>query len=323
MSDTVDHRIIEREEAAFAKADAAFLRIKTGKHLEDWLDIGEALVALQDRAMRVSGSKNGPYGPRYTRAYAELKDAHEWAHKFDATTISHTIWLHNHSTDVMRWLRSGEVSDKERERWTHPKVLRAHYERYQNPPETKVRPPSPVARQSAANIELQDEVDRQAATIAGLRREAEQANLLFDMDGTDDQLADAIATFLGERLDGVYAALSRARQPAPAPRKRVGRPPKAKPEVAAEQIGQDMQRIRNAMADTAAEQSPRVTETEVVRQEHERGAYFQVRALTNTGHTYWLAANSLWAGSMDDAATYDTRKQAEEALSRWRKAGAR
>jgi len=47
--------------------------------------------------------------------------------KVDKATRSNAIWLFDNSDNVLAWLAT--LSQKERDQWTHPEVIRRHYEK--------------------------------------------------------------------------------------------------------------------------------------------------------------------------------------------------
>src|SRR4051794_18188431 len=99
--------------------------------------------------MRLSFS-NGPFGRAYTSAYATLKASHAWAGHYDAGTVSHSIWLHEHAADVIRWRDT--LSAKQRQDWVTPKVVHQHFERMTKP---KVEDEPAI---SSPRLEMQDQI---------------------------------------------------------------------------------------------------------------------------------------------------------------------
>jgi hypothetical protein len=199
-----DSRIEAREEASFAKAAAVAEPLKAGKSFFDWLDLGDGLAALRDRAMRQSCS-NSPFGKGYTQRYAALKAEHPWAGIFDPGTISNAIWVHENRSDVTRWRDT--LSSKQRQEWITPKVVRQHYEKAHKIAEAKkdgVEALSPMAKQRAAIIELEEENTRLKREAA--RRQAEGS--LFDL--KRDSIESIVDVVAGSVALGRFESLQRA-----------------------------------------------------------------------------------------------------------------
>jgi hypothetical protein len=94
--------------------------------VERWISAGAAWKALQQGAMYRSGS-NSPVGRRYNQIHATLVHAWPQLAKVDKATRSNAIWLFDNAESVLAWLAT--LTQKERDRWTHPAVIRRHFER--------------------------------------------------------------------------------------------------------------------------------------------------------------------------------------------------
>jgi len=127
---------VAREAIEIGEQALTDLRENTVPH---WILAGAAWKALQNVALHRSGS-NSPSGQRYNRVYAILVYAWPQLAKVDKATRSNAIWLFDNSDNVLAWLAT--LSQKERDQWTHPAVIRRHYEkRHPNLLPDKTPPP--------------------------------------------------------------------------------------------------------------------------------------------------------------------------------------
>ena len=127
---------VAREAIEIGEQALTDLRENTVPH---WILAGAAWKALQNVALHRSGS-NSPSGQRYNRVYAILVYAWPQLAKVDKATRSNAIWLFDNSDNVLAWLAT--LSQKERDQWTHPAVIRRHYEK-RHPNLLPDKPPPP------------------------------------------------------------------------------------------------------------------------------------------------------------------------------------
>jgi hypothetical protein len=126
---------IAREAIQIGAQALADLREHT---VERWLSAGAALTCLRNVSLAHSGG-NAPAGKRYNQIYAGLSHAWPKLARVDKATRSNAIWLFENSDFVLPWLAT--LSQKERDRWTHPAVIRRHYKKRHPDP----LPDKPVA----------------------------------------------------------------------------------------------------------------------------------------------------------------------------------
>jgi hypothetical protein len=91
-----------------------------------WLSVGGALLALQNVTLARSGANNTA-SPRYRRAYGVLSYAWPQLAKLDKSTRSNAIWLFSNQDNVLAWIVT--LPQKQKDKWTHPSVIRRHYEK--------------------------------------------------------------------------------------------------------------------------------------------------------------------------------------------------
>jgi len=233
----IGEEISERVQAESCSDDAEklFKRIekKRAALWGEYMQLAELLGRLSVHAMHLSGA-NGRSGKGYSLEMSRLLErrAPKLGNKKYEVLRAALLNIHENREDVELWRRSW--TESQQQTWISPITVWRQYKEARKPKdEAAPKAPSPMARASAAVIDLQDEVDRQAKIIAQQRREVEQANLMFDMNGSDEQLADAFAIYLGERFDGVFQAMEQRR--AGSARRGRGRPAgvKNKPKVSA------------------------------------------------------------------------------------------
>jgi hypothetical protein len=152
----VAREVIERGETALKTVRCS---------LDQWVAVGAGLKTLQQAAMYRAGT-NQPLGARYVRAYQIL--SHPWPELvgIDPATRRNAIWLFDNEDLVKAWLTT--LTQRRRDRWTHPATIRRHYEgRYPAPPYTapkhKRRPQqrhtrpqerNPLGERSRADLEV-------------------------------------------------------------------------------------------------------------------------------------------------------------------------
>jgi hypothetical protein len=127
VTTTASDRMLRHEEDAFTAAAAADERMHdhAKKTFADWLLISLGLQHLQQRAMREAGT-NTPYGPRYTKTYARLKEVHPWASHYDKTATSHCVWLAENIGPVTRWREA--LGDHQKKLWVTPRAVKERYQ---------------------------------------------------------------------------------------------------------------------------------------------------------------------------------------------------
>ena len=76
--------------------------------------------------MHLSNSSQ-PVGRRYAEAYRRLEQPWPNLAKIDKVTRNHALWLFENREEVLAWYNSERVSQRERDQWNHPTVIRRHY----------------------------------------------------------------------------------------------------------------------------------------------------------------------------------------------------
>ena len=137
LDPTFDDSLSSVARAAVERGETALRELRS-RSLADWVAAGAAWKTLQLAAMHRSNS-NAPAGRRYNLAYAIL--GHPWPElaKIDKKSRADAIWLFEAEDEVRFWLAT--LPQNQRDRWTHPTVIRRNYEK-QRP---VLEPPSPTS----------------------------------------------------------------------------------------------------------------------------------------------------------------------------------
>ena len=91
-----------------------------------WYLVGGACFMLRNVSLARSGA-NAPTGARYRRVYNVLVNSWPELAKLHKGVRSDSIWLFENREPVLAWLKT--LPQKDCDRWTHPSVIRRHYER--------------------------------------------------------------------------------------------------------------------------------------------------------------------------------------------------
>jgi hypothetical protein len=108
---------------------AAFRRVRSGAHREDWLRIGRSLNALQHAAMAAAGTTE-PIGTRYNechRHYARKLHATDMLIGLDKPTKAHAMWLARNWPTIEVWLI--KLTEDRRNKLNNPTTIRRHFDK--------------------------------------------------------------------------------------------------------------------------------------------------------------------------------------------------
>ena len=155
-------KMLRQEEDAFTEAAAADERMHdhARKTFADWLLISQGLQRLQQRAMREAGT-NTPFGARYTKTYARLKEVHPWAAHYDKVATAHCVWLADNIGPVVRWRDA--LGDHQKKLWVTPRAVKERYQQAMRSVHTSKpadAPPTPLQLLRDQMTRLQEENDR-------------------------------------------------------------------------------------------------------------------------------------------------------------------
>src|SRR4051794_32738286 len=81
---------------------AAIMRINRHEAFKDWLQVGEALNAMQTAAMRLAHT-NQPVGPPYRAAWKTIAAQVPNLVNIHKTTRSHAVWMANQREAIEEW----------------------------------------------------------------------------------------------------------------------------------------------------------------------------------------------------------------------------
>jgi hypothetical protein len=169
----------------------AIRRIRQHEDYTHWVQVGRALLRLQEEAMHLSGA-NSPQGRGYTAMRADLGSRVPDLDSINKTTRAHSVWLAQNFGAVEKWRAT--LATNVREMLNHPTALRRRYDAaHAMPHGGKPTPPlTPSQRTQSEIVRLQDELDTAKAELRKAHRG--QDNLTEGRDWTWQDSAEDIAT---------------------------------------------------------------------------------------------------------------------------------
>jgi hypothetical protein len=169
--------------------------LKRGESVDQWRDVGRALLTLQAEAMSVADT-NQPIGRNYNAAWQSLAMHVPHLRDLDKATRSHAMWLAAQWEQVEVWRAT--LAQNERLETNHPSVIRRKYDRTHKAPSN----PGDAGTKTSKRIELQDQIIRLQDENDALKKR-NKGVLLMPNDGPDvaaDKIADEHNADWMERL---------------------------------------------------------------------------------------------------------------------------
>jgi hypothetical protein len=134
----------------------AIRRINQHEDFRDWLQVGQALQAMQLAAQKLSGH-NATAGRAYNMAYKVIAAQVPDLAAINPTTRSHAIWLAANRESICAWHQ--RLPSNIRQQVNHPSTCKRRYERDTKPPSEKKPGASPTAKRDEAIRQLSEEND--------------------------------------------------------------------------------------------------------------------------------------------------------------------
>jgi len=194
----------------------AIRRIREHEDYTRWVQVGRALLRLQEEALYLTRS-NAPHGRAYTRMRAELGRRVPDLERVHNTSKAHAVWLAKNYEAVETWRAT--LAANQREQLNHPSVLKRRFEAATTIA-TAARPAADKTAIIAAQEERIDALERQTSKVAG-----DQFNLKADPPRMIariliEEISITRAEGLVRALTAQLKAVKRAAAQAPAPRRK-------------------------------------------------------------------------------------------------------
>jgi hypothetical protein len=150
------------------RAEKAVAGLSRGNRFEDWIDIGEGLLAGRERAMQRAGATK-PYGQKYKAELADWRDRNPWTQdrRLKHPAGVNAIWVVENIAAIEAWRAT--LPDDERDAYNHPSTIRKEFTRAQQPAgarprRTRSAPGTPSGnRKRIADLEAQLKAARDLA----------------------------------------------------------------------------------------------------------------------------------------------------------------
>jgi hypothetical protein len=159
---------IKARERRAAKAVAG---LSQGNRFDDWVAIGEGLLAGREWAMQKAGVAT-PYGQHYNAELTDWRARNAWSQdpRLKHPTGVNAIWVVENLVAIEAWRRS--LSDDERDGYNHPSTIRREFAKAQKGGGSG-RAPSPSGNRSRI-ADLEAQLKQAQDMVAALRQAFDQ-----------------------------------------------------------------------------------------------------------------------------------------------------
>jgi hypothetical protein len=187
-----------------------------------WVQVGRALLRLQEEAMHLSGS-NSPQGRGYTAIRAELGGRVPDLDAIDKASKAHAVWLAKNFDAVEKWRATLAVNL--RDQLNHPGSIKRRYDATHGEArgsDAAAKPLSPAARKDAEIVRLQEALDDANTKIRRLERSEGDLLLISRKDSPEDILS-VLENEIPTKAARLAALLLNRQKPTAPPAKKVRR----------------------------------------------------------------------------------------------------
>jgi len=161
----------DEQRAKIDLGNEAFRRLKRGETIERWREVGEALVELQQAALR-QAKTNNKASKAYRDAWALLIDQHAPdLRDVDPGARSHAVWMVTNWHVVKPWLDT--LAANVRLDLNHPRSVHRKYDATHKPPPPDEGPDTPSAR-----VKLQEQIVKLQEENDALRGRAGKGSII-------------------------------------------------------------------------------------------------------------------------------------------------
>jgi hypothetical protein len=189
----------EKDRIATGELKLARINAALGRSFDEWVEIGQAIIDLQDAAKRRSNSTNTK-GIRYNEAFKFLAPPH--LREMDKSERGKTVKLCESAAQIRPWYFDDAVNqDSDRRRMQHPQTILAKFEAYQRrmrgpqpddePGEGKKKRPDEAQRRAGQAAQIDDAIHQLHDTADEVRDSAHQVRRALGQKDIELDLSDA------------------------------------------------------------------------------------------------------------------------------------